>query len=89
MLEQHTFKLVGIKTDHKPARIGSEVFGFISENNQIAVSLQDNGTVAIVTKNGRNFIKKSVSQNMYVGIVNDIRIHVILKKISGKVIAWY
>ena len=83
--------LIGMKSRTEPARIGSEVVGFIDFNKQFAVvrnTAAGGDSVTLKTVKGSYTLHKSLLANRYQGKCGSIKVHVCLKKISGKIIYW-
>ena len=87
-MEQHNFDLIGYRANHTPTLLGKEVFCFATLDKKMVVSRRDEDLV-LVTKKGRYTLKKHASLNLYQGQCDGIKVHVSLKKIIGKLVAWY
>ena len=95
MATQHNVPLTGMKSRTEVARIGSEVVGFIDADSKFAITVNnlfgadiDSDTITIKTVKGSYELSKSLVANRYEGTCAGIKVHVVLKKISGKVIYW-
>lgn len=79
--------LTGRKEGLGRARIGSEVVSFSNEKETIyVVPLKDE--VAVVTARGKYILKKHPTQNYFHGFLGEHKAHVILQKITGRIIYW-
>lgn len=95
MATQFNVPLVGMKNKEEKARIGSEVVGFMDANKKFAIIINvplggdiDSDSITLKTCKDSYTLHKSLLADRYEGTCGGIKVHVILKKISGKVIYW-
>ncbi len=85
MKQQHIIKLIGYKQDSTPARINAEVEVFLG--NGVTISPQGN-SVLLSTDKGEYTVPFDTVLNIYKGVANGLKVHISLKKITGKLIYW-
>ena len=81
--------LIGMKNKSDAARIGAEVKGFLDADRKVAVTVSsDSKSVVLKTTKGSYTLHKSLVTNRYQGSCNGHRVHLCLKKVSGKLVYW-
>lgn len=81
-------KLVGVNALGETVKLGKEVHHFGDAKNCFGVYIIDASTVKLCTAKGSYLLKKHATLNIYMGILNNRKTHVILKQVVGELIYW-
>ena len=89
MKKERSIKLFGITENGEIAKTSdsNNVKLFTDDNGTFSIKMQPNAVV-ITTKKGKYEIEKHATINAYIGVCNNIKVRITLKKIVGTITFW-